>query len=77
MTDTGATTDQPNADTVTPVIYGGVQDRPDDVNHPDNLPLTNPSSDPSQGTPVENKTTPTDFEYDPETDTYTRITPVD
>ena len=47
-----------------PVTYGGVNDRPDDVNHPDNLAAAASSTDPAAAF--------NGFTYDPETDTYVR-----
>ena len=49
------------------VTYGGVNDRPDDVNHPDNLEAAAASTDPAAV-----KTVPEGFTYDADTDTYTR-----
>lgn len=58
------------AETTTPgyVTYGGVQDRLDDVNHPDNLEAAANSTDPAA--PV--NAVPEGFSYNAETDTYTR-----
>ena len=58
-----------NEPTTTPgyVTYGGVNDRPDDVNHPDNLEAAANSTDPAAV-----KTVPDGFTYDADTDTYTR-----
>ena len=55
--------------TLTPgyVTYGGVNDRPDDVNHPDNLEAAATSTDPAAV-----KTVPDGFTYDEDTDTYVR-----
>jgi len=64
-------------DTTTPatVTYGGVQDRPGDVNHPDNLTPAPTSTDPSAGKHAA-PSVPDDFQYNPATDTYTRVAPV-
>ena len=76
MSDTNLTP-APDAVPVT-VTYGGVQDRPGDVNHPDNLAPVGTSTDPA--TPTTGKhaapNVPDDFQYDPATDTYTRVAPV-
>ena len=67
-----------NAETGTPptITYGGVQDRPGDVNHPDNLGVTPNSTDPAAVAVTPNTAPPSDFVYDPGTDTYTRVAPV-
>lgn len=76
MSDTSATNNNTSATPAT-VTYGGVQDRPGDVNHPDNLAPVGVSTDPAAvATPTEQKTPPSDFEYDPATDTYVRIAAV-
>ena len=62
MSDTNQTSTTSNY-----VTYGGVQDRPDDVNHPDNLETAATSTDPAAI-----KTVPEGFTYDADTDTYTR-----
>lgn len=48
------------------VTYGGVNDRPDDVNHPDNLEAAANNTDPAD--PFSGYT------YDEKSDTYTRST---
>lgn len=67
-TTTPATTGKHSEPTATAahVTYGGVNDRPDDVNHPDNLEAAANSTDPSA--PLAG------FTYDADTDTYTRST---
>ena len=52
--------------------YGGVQDRPDDVNHPDNVATEATSTDPSAAPVTTVDAVPEGFSYNPETDTYTR-----
>jgi hypothetical protein len=47
--------------------YGGLQDRPEYVNHPDNLTAPTVSTDPAAVT-----SGPTGYTYDPETDSYIR-----
>ena len=49
------------------VTYGGVQDRPNDVNHPDNLAAAANSTDPAATHAV-----PEGFSYDSDTDSYVR-----
>ena len=76
MTDTNLT---PAPDAVpTVVTYGGVQDRPGDVNHPDNLATATTSTDPAATGTAKHAApgVPDDFQYDPATDTYTRVAPV-
>ena len=64
MSDTTNTTPE----TVGYVTYGGVNGRPDDVNHPDKLEATATSTDPAAG----RNSVPDGFTYDVDTDTYTR-----
>ena len=73
MTDTNLTP-APDAAPVT-VTYGGVQDRPGDVNHPDNLATPATSTDPAAGKHAA-PSVPDDFQYDPATDTYVRVNAV-
>lgn len=77
MSDTTNTSPETPATPVT-VTYGGVQDRPGDVNHPDNLAPVGVSTDPAAptGAHAAAPTLPDDFQYDPATDTYIRVAPV-
>lgn len=77
MSDTSGTNNNTSATPVT-VTYGGVQDRPGDVNHPDNLAPVGVSTDPAAPTGAHTAapTVPDDFRYDPATDTYVRNAPV-
>lgn len=76
MSDTNNTT--PDTTTPATVTYGGVQDRPQDVNHPDNLTPVGTSTDPAAANVGKHAApnVPDDFQYDPATDTYTRVAPV-
>ena len=67
MSDTDGTNNNTTANPAV-VTYGGVQDRPNDVNHPDNLAAAANSTDPS----APNQGLPDGFTYDADTDTYTR-----
>ena len=49
------------------VTYGGVQDRPDDVNHPDNATV-----EATPDTTTQSPIVPEGYYYNPATDSYVR-----
>lgn len=70
MSDTNGTNNV-NGTTPAVVTYGGVQDRPNDVNHPDNLAAAATSTDPAAGSHA-GPSTPEGYHYDENSDSYVK-----